>query len=51
MDLIDSLIYGFGTLVGWQPILVIVAGVIVGIMLSAIPGLSPSTGVALLWCL
>ena len=48
MDLIDSLIYGFGTLVDWQPILVIVAGVIVGIMLSVMPGLSPSTGVALL---
>ena len=48
MDLLDSLIFGFSTLVGWKPILVIVIGVIVGIMVGAMPGLSPSTGVALL---
>lgn len=48
MELLDNLIYGFSTLAGWQPILVIVSGVIVGIMVGAMPGLSPSTGVALL---
>jgi len=48
MDLLDSLIFGFSTLIGWKPILVIITGVIVGIMVGAMPGLSPSTGVALL---
>lgn len=48
MDLIDSLLFGFGTLMGWKPLLIIVCGVIIGIMVGAMPGLSPSTGVALL---
>ena len=48
MDLIDSLLFGFGTLMGWKPLLIIVIGVIIGIMVGAMPGLSPSTGVALL---
>ena len=48
MELLDSLAYGFGTLLGWKPLLIIVVGVVVGIMVGAMPGLSPSTGVALL---
>lgn len=48
MEILDSLAYGFGTLLGWQPILIIIAGVVVGIIVGAMPGLSPSTGVALL---
>ena len=48
MDVIDSLIFGFGTLMGWKPVLIIVIGVVIGIMVGAMPGLSPSTGVALL---
>jgi len=48
MELIDSLAFGFGTLMGWKPLLIIVMGVVVGILVGAMPGLSPSTGVALL---
>lgn len=48
MDWLDSLLFGFGTIMGWKPILFIIVGVIVGIMVGAMPGLSPSTGVALL---
>lgn len=48
MELLESLAFGFGTLMGWQPILVIVVGVAVGIVAGAMPGLSPSTAVALL---
>ena len=48
MELIDSLLFGFGTLLGWKPLLIIACGVVVGIMVGAMPGLSPSTGVALL---
>jgi len=48
MEILDSLAFGFGTLLGWQPILIIIAGVVVGIIVGAMPGLSPSTGVALL---
>ncbi len=48
MELLESLAFGFGTLLGWQPILVIVVGVAVGIVAGAMPGLSPSTAVALL---
>ncbi len=48
MELLDNLAFGFGTLLGWKPILIIVVGVIVGIFVGAMPGLSPSTGVALL---
>jgi putative tricarboxylic transport membrane protein len=48
MELLQHLTYGFNTLVGWQPILVVITGVILGIFVGAMPGLSPSTGVALL---
>ncbi|MBT4524940.1 MAG: C4-dicarboxylate ABC transporter permease [Deltaproteobacteria bacterium] len=48
MDLINNLLLGFSSLAGWQPILIIVAGVILGIIAGAMPGLSPSTAVALL---
>ncbi|CCQ74352.1 tripartite tricarboxylate transporter permease [Magnetospira sp. QH-2] len=48
MELLDSLAFGFSTLMGWKPILIIVVGVSIGIMVGAMPGLSPSTGVALL---
>lgn len=48
MDLFHSLILGFSALAGWKPLLIIVAGVIFGILAGAMPGLSPSTAVALL---
>ena len=48
MELLQNLAYGFSTLFGWQPIVIVVAGVILGIFVGAMPGLSPSTGVALL---
>lgn len=48
MEVIDSLAYGFGTIMGWKPLLIIAIGVVVGILVGAMPGLSPSTGVALL---
>jgi putative tricarboxylic transport membrane protein len=48
MDQIDSLLFGFNTLMGWKPITIIVCGVVIGILVGAMPGLSPSTGVALL---
>jgi putative tricarboxylic transport membrane protein len=48
MELLDSLAFGFGTLLGWKPLLIIVLGVFIGILVGAMPGLSPSTGVALL---
>jgi len=48
MDQIDSLLFGFNTLLGWKPITIIVCGVVIGILVGAMPGLSPSTGVALL---
>ncbi|MHC4179755.1 MAG: tripartite tricarboxylate transporter permease [Planctomycetota bacterium] len=48
MELVDNLVFGFGTLMGWKPILIIAMGVVVGILVGAMPGLSPSTGVALL---
>jgi putative tricarboxylic transport membrane protein len=48
MDLLNNLALGFSSLAGWEPILVIVVGVILGIVAGAMPGLSPSTAVALL---
>ena len=30
----DNLIFGFSTLLGWQPILIIIGGVIIGIMVD-----------------
>jgi putative tricarboxylic transport membrane protein len=47
-QILENLIFGFSTLLGWQPILIIIGGVVIGIMVGAMPGLSPSTGVALL---
>lgn len=48
MELLENLGFGFSVILGWKPLLVIVAGVALGIMVGAMPGLSPSTGVALL---
>jgi len=48
MELFDSVMLGFTVLAGWKPILISVGGVIVGILAGAMPGLSPSTAVALL---
>jgi len=48
MDLINNLLQGFGSLAGVAPILAITAGVIFGIWVGAMPGLSPSMGVALM---
>ncbi len=48
MEIYDSLMMGFSTLLGWKPLLVITVGVILGILAGAMPGLSPSTAVALL---
>ncbi|PID81769.1 C4-dicarboxylate ABC transporter permease [bacterium DOLZORAL124_64_63] len=56
MEILQNLVEGFGTLVGsgisdiawWQPILVIAGGVIIGIFVGVMPGLSASTGVALM---
>lgn len=47
-SILSHLIEAFGGLAGWQPLLVIVIGVAAGIMVGALPGLSPSMGVALL---
>ncbi|MBT8332878.1 MAG: tripartite tricarboxylate transporter permease, partial [Deltaproteobacteria bacterium] len=48
MDLIESFTIGFSVILGWKPLLIIVTGVIFGILAGAMPGLSPSTAVALL---
>ncbi|MFV2066473.1 MAG: tripartite tricarboxylate transporter permease [Pirellulales bacterium] len=48
MHLLHDLAAGFQQVLGWLPILTIVAGVAVGILVGAMPGLSPSMGVALL---
>ncbi len=48
MELINNLLTGFGSLIGIAPILAITAGVIFGIWVGAMPGLSPSMGVALM---
>ncbi len=54
MDLLTNLIDGFSalggtdTIVWWQPILVILIGIIVGIFVGVMPGLSASTGLALI---
>jgi putative tricarboxylic transport membrane protein len=56
MDVLSNVASGFATLVGagladiawWQPILVIVVGIVIGIFVGVMPGLSASTGVALL---
>ncbi len=48
MELLENLAYGFSILLGVKPLLVVTIGVILGIFVGAMPGLSPSTGVALL---
>lgn len=48
MDLASHLIQGFGGLFGVIPLLAITAGVVFGIWVGAMPGLSPSMGVALM---
>jgi len=48
MELFDSVMLGFTVLAGWKPLLIIAIGVSVGILAGAMPGLSPSTAVALL---
>ena len=48
MDLIGQLAHGFDVVSAWQPLLAIVCGVATGIIVGAMPGLSPSMGVALL---
>lgn len=46
--ILENLMAAFGGLLSWQPLLVIVCGVLAGILVGAMPGLSPSMGVALL---
>ncbi|HOR87025.1 MAG TPA: tripartite tricarboxylate transporter permease [Bacillota bacterium] len=48
MELFTQLIQGFSSLFGISPILAITVGVIFGIWVGAMPGLSPSMGVALM---
>lgn len=48
MELIESIGIGFQSLIGWAPLLAMTTGVIIGILVGAMPGLSPSMGVALL---
>lgn len=48
MDTISHLLEGLGSLMGPVPLLVIGAGVVVGILGGAMPGISPSMAVALL---
>jgi len=48
MEIFENLINGFNLLIGWEPLLIIVAGVMMGILVGVLPGLSPAMGVALL---
>ncbi|MBT4291967.1 hypothetical protein HOD41_04690, partial [bacterium] len=56
MEVFQNLASGFATLVGagiadiswWEPTLVIAGGIIIGIFVGVMPGLSASTGVALM---
>lgn len=48
MELFDLLFDGFTLILGWQPLMIVVMGVTFGIFVGAMPGLSPSMGVALL---
>lgn len=48
MDIFGQLLDGIKMLVGWEPILIILAGVVMGILVGVLPGLSPAMGVALL---
>lgn len=48
MELLQNLAYGFSIIFGWKALLVMTVGVILGILAGAMPGISPSSGVALL---
>lgn len=48
MNLLSLLFDGLGALMGLTPLLVILAGVAIGILAGAMPGISPSMAVALL---
>ena len=48
MELISNLAIGVQALAGWEPLLAVVAGIVLGIAVGVLPGLSASTGVALL---
>ncbi len=56
MEILHNLMDGFATLVGsglpgiawWEPGVVVVGGIIIGIFVGVMPGLSASTGVALM---
>lgn len=48
MDLFSHLLDGLGALMGITPLAVILAGVAIGILAGAMPGISPSMAVALL---
>ena len=56
MEILQNLAEGFATLVGvgiqgvswWEPSLVIAGGIVIGIFVGVMPGLSASTGVALM---
>jgi putative tricarboxylic transport membrane protein len=47
-DILSNMGDGFGALAGWAPLVAIFCGVCMGILAGAMPGLSPSMGVALL---
>jgi putative tricarboxylic transport membrane protein len=48
MDLLHNYALGFGVVLQWQNLLAIPVGVLVGLLVGAMPGLSASIGVALL---
>ncbi len=48
MEIFSHLIQGFGLILGWFPLSIIVLGVMMGILVGVLPGLSPAMGVALL---
>lgn len=48
MELLDNMGLGFSTLLGINNLLAVVVGVAIGIVIGVLPGLSASTGVALL---
>jgi putative tricarboxylic transport membrane protein len=46
--MLENLLMGFSIVLHWQPILLIIGGVVIGILVGATPGLNASAGVALL---
>ncbi len=48
MDIFTHLLQGIDLLLGWQPLLIVISGVLMGILVGVLPGLSPAMGVALL---